>query len=315
MHHSTLPLTRARFRRRRNCVLAAFLIATGLTLAGCGVNGDFGLVNRDLVRDDIHDWIGREKPVDADAPVGNFQLTDDERQLRDLAYPLLEPPYNRQKFHSVVSEYGRTPQTLQESADPRVYFAHLINIDDRSPAARYAQLIDDIRNDITRLPGFFEAAGRVLDLDNKRLQSMALVASLSRIRTGAGERARARECPRRLDGAHQPDAALGVLSVCFGAFGCHEPDAAGSRCRSGALATQRRHRAIPARHAAALVAPALARLFAIINGRPGLPAAACNSPARCSLAPSASGRAPAPVRGWRSGPSRSAIQRSAGRPR
>lgn len=186
MHHSILPLTRARFRRQ--FALVAFLVAAGLNLAGCGVNGDFGLVNRDLVRDDIHDWIGREKPVDVEAPIGNFQLTDDERQLRDLAYPLLEPPYNRQKFHSVVSEYGGTPQTLQESADASVYFARLIETNDRSPAARYAQLIDDIRNDITRLPGFFEAAGRVLDLDNKRLRSMALVASLSRT-----ERAQAKE--------------------------------------------------------------------------------------------------------------------------
>lgn len=181
-----MPPTRARFRRQ--LALAAFLAVAALGLAGCGVNGDFGEVNRDLVRDDIHDWIGRRHPVDIEAPRGNFQLTDEERQLRDLAYPLLEPPYNRQKFHSVVSEYGATPQTLQESADRRVYFSHLINIDDRSSAARYAQLIDDIRNDITRLPGFFEAAGRVLDLDNKRLQSMALVSSLS-----ASERSQAKE--------------------------------------------------------------------------------------------------------------------------
>jgi hypothetical protein len=194
MDNSMLPLMRARCWRPRKFVLAAFLTLTGLNLAGCGVNGDFGLVNRDLVRDDIHDWIGREEAPGL--PISRkdfkftdevtFQLTDDERQLRDLAYPLLEPPYNRQKFHSVVSEYGLTPQTLRESADRTVYFSHLISRDDRSPVARYAQLIDDARNDITRLPEFFETAGRVLDLDNKRLQSMALIHSLS-----AAERAQA----------------------------------------------------------------------------------------------------------------------------
>lgn len=189
MQQSILLPTFARFRRR--IALAAFFAIAAIGLAGCGVNGDFGLVNGDLVRDDIHDWVGRKHSVGSEAPPGNFQLTDDERQLRDLAYPLLEPPYNRQKFHSVVSEYGGTPQTLQESADRTVYFAHLVNIDDRSPAARYAQLIDDIRNDITRLPGFFEVAGRVLDLDNKRLQSMALVSSLSAAgRSQAKERVR-----------------------------------------------------------------------------------------------------------------------------
>lgn len=181
-------MTRAHFWRRRKFVLAAWLALTGLTLAGCGVNGDFGQVNRDLVRDEIHDWVGRDKPADVTAPPGDFQLTDDERQMRDLAYPLLEPPYNRQRFHSVISEYGGTPEILAGSADRTVYFGYLSNIDDRSPSARYARLIDDIRNDITRLPGFFEVAGRVLDFDHRRLQGMALVRSLS-----AGERAQAKE--------------------------------------------------------------------------------------------------------------------------
>ena len=67
-------------------------------LAGCGINGDFGEVNRTLVRDDIHDWVGRDDTPDhPDAP-SSFELTDDERQLRDLAFPLIEPPYNRQKL-------------------------------------------------------------------------------------------------------------------------------------------------------------------------------------------------------------------------
>ena len=188
MDHSSPAMTRARFRRRREILFIACLALAALNLAGCGVNGDFGLVNRDLVSDDIHDWVGRDETPGLPffsrqnlklTDNGSFQLTDDEHQLRDLAYPLLEPPFNRQKFHSVASEYGMTPQTLRESADRTVYFRHLVAVDDRSPAARYAQLIDDIRNDITRLPGFFETAGRVLDLDNKRLQSMALIRSLS----------------------------------------------------------------------------------------------------------------------------------------
>jgi hypothetical protein len=162
------------FWRRTTLALAAVTL-----LAGCGINGDFGEVNRVLVQDDIHDWIGREKTPGAPAGAFDFQLTDDERSLRDLAYPLLEPPYNRQKVHSVASEYGMTPGILQESADRTAYFNHLMGVNDRSSAARYAQLIEDIRNDSTRLPQFFETAGRVLDLDGKRRKSMAYVSSLS----------------------------------------------------------------------------------------------------------------------------------------
>lgn len=166
--------------------LLAFMALT--LLAGCGVNRDFGEVNSSLVRDDIHDWIGRDQDSKRPAEASNFHFTDDERQLRDLAFPLLEPSYNRQKFHSVVSEYGLTPQTLSETTDRRIYYRHLVEAGGRSPASHYAQLIDDIRNDSTRVPGFFEVAGRVFDIDAKRRRSMAYVSSLSR-----NERAQANE--------------------------------------------------------------------------------------------------------------------------
>jgi hypothetical protein len=45
--------------------------------------------------------------------------------------------------------------------------------------ARYSQLDDEIRNDLTRMPQFFETAGRVLDIDQKRRISLALVSALS----------------------------------------------------------------------------------------------------------------------------------------
>ena len=41
--------------------------------------------------------------------VFEFPLTDEERQLRDLAYPLIEPPYDRQRWYSVLGEYGVDP--------------------------------------------------------------------------------------------------------------------------------------------------------------------------------------------------------------
>ena len=49
----------------------------------------------------------------------------------------------------------------------------------RSPSARYAQITDDIRNDVTRIPQFFETAARVLDIDQKRRKSLAYVSDLS----------------------------------------------------------------------------------------------------------------------------------------
>jgi hypothetical protein len=144
-----------------------------LSLAGCA-NGDFGEVRPSLVRDDIHDWIGsRTVPVPS-----NFELTDDERALRDLAYPLIEPPYDRHRWYSVAGEYGLLEYARSANAHVGDYSNHLMAGEVRSPSSRYARLIDDIRNDSTRLPAFFETAGRVFDMDQKRRKSLAFVGAV-----------------------------------------------------------------------------------------------------------------------------------------
>src|ERR1700681_1070397 len=55
----------------------------------------------------------------------------------------------------------------------------LIDEPHRSHASRYAQLIDDVRDDISRFEPFFATAIRVLDLDRKRNASLAHVSQLS----------------------------------------------------------------------------------------------------------------------------------------
>jgi hypothetical protein len=63
--------------------------------------------------------------------------------------------------------------------NPAAYYTHLQGELLRSSAARYNQLIDDIRNDIVRVEPFFMAARRVADLDRRRAASMAHIASLT----------------------------------------------------------------------------------------------------------------------------------------
>ncbi|MEP7029685.1 MAG: hypothetical protein ABI830_01995 [Pseudolabrys sp.] len=106
-------------------------------------------------------------------------MTDDERQLRDLAYPLIEQPFNRQKEYSVAGEYGVNGFYNRTVSDNSSYAGYLLGSRFRSPSARYAQLIDDIRNDVTRLPQFFETASRVVDIDQKRRKSLAFVSAIS----------------------------------------------------------------------------------------------------------------------------------------
>jgi hypothetical protein len=156
-------------------------------LSLCGVllflcpNGDFGRVRPSLLSDDIHAWVGREAARDNGAPVSQFPLTDDERLLRDLAFPLIEPAYDRQRWYSVLNEYGLTRELRPDwfHCDPTIYAARLMAIPVRSQTARYARLNDDIRNDIVRIDPFFTVARRVVDIDRRREQSLAHVPVVS----------------------------------------------------------------------------------------------------------------------------------------
>lgn len=153
------------------------VFAGAALLAGCA-NGDFQEVRESLVSDGIHDWIGREAAVERHSVPSNFKLTDDERQLRDLAYPLIEPPYRRKKWNSVFGEYGASKSFQEAAADRGAYFNALMAADDRSPSTHYAQLLEDVRNDEARLPAFFATATRVVDIDAKRRESLQYITDL-----------------------------------------------------------------------------------------------------------------------------------------
>jgi hypothetical protein len=167
--------------RRLNWPSPASAVLALVVLSGCSSTGDFGRLNQALVTDDIHAWVGEEAAVSAGAPISAYNLTDDERALRDLAFPLIEPPYDRDRWDAVVYEYG-TKQSFQRKLwayDPAAYYRHLQATVYRSSTARYNQLIDDIRNDIVRIEPFFITARRVADLDRRRDASMAQIAGLS----------------------------------------------------------------------------------------------------------------------------------------
>jgi hypothetical protein len=152
-----------------------------LLLSGCSSIGDFGRLQSPLVTDDIHAWIGQEAAAHAGAPVSVNNLTDDERTLRDLAFPLIEPPYDRVRWDAVVYEYGQKRSFRRDlwAFDTAAYYAHLMGEFHRSSIARYNQMIDDMRDDIVRIDPFFQTARRVVDVDQRREKSMQYVADLS----------------------------------------------------------------------------------------------------------------------------------------
>jgi hypothetical protein len=170
--------SRAAGIRRSFPALAVCLI--GAALGGCS-GGDFGRTRQDMRSDDMHRWLGAEVTGSVGVKASQFQLTEYERQLRDLAYPIIEPPLSRPAWKSVWGDYKPLPSPWRQVVvfDRTAYGRNLIDEPHRAHTSRYAVLIDDVRNDITRFEPFYASAARVIELDRKRDASIKLVSELS----------------------------------------------------------------------------------------------------------------------------------------
>jgi hypothetical protein len=167
--------------RHRQQITPLALLACLLITPGCSSIGDFGRRAPVTVTDDIHTWAGQEAAINAGAPVSINKLTEEEHTLRDLAFPLIEPPYDRQRWDAIVYEYGTKRDFQRELMiiDITAYYQRLQGGGWRSSIGRYNRLIDDIRNDADRVPQFADVAHRVIDLDVRREQSLHVLADLS----------------------------------------------------------------------------------------------------------------------------------------
>ena len=150
------------------------------TLGACS-GGDFGRTRADMLNDDMHRWIGAEATASVGLKPSQFQLTDIERQLRDLGYPLIEPPHSRPAWRTVFGDYQPIAPPWRQAPrfDRTAYGRALIDEPHRSHASRYSQLIDDVRDDITRFELFYAAAIPVLELDRKRNATLVHISELS----------------------------------------------------------------------------------------------------------------------------------------
>lgn len=105
-----------------------------------------------------------------------FPLTDEERELRALARNLLAPAeadVAGPDWPSFSFVYAPQEKFIDD------YAAFILGGPFRSASARYARLMDDLRNDLTRMRPFFRLARRVADLDEKRGRSLGYVSQLS----------------------------------------------------------------------------------------------------------------------------------------
>jgi hypothetical protein len=110
------------------------------------------------------------------ADLAQQHLTDDERTLRDLAFPLIEPPTIEYVGIPLLYEYGQKREFRRNLLviDPTAYYRHLLVADYRSTAGRF-----NLRNDVVCIGPFFELAHRVIEADHKRQATLDLLTDIS----------------------------------------------------------------------------------------------------------------------------------------
>jgi hypothetical protein len=170
--------------------LASARIMFCLPFIGC-INTDFGRVRPTLRSDDMHSWMGPAVNNHYGEPASAFRLTENEKLMRDLAFPLIAPTYDLNQWYSVLIHYG-VGGIFQPNwwiYDPTTYAQVMFQQPTRSTETYYNRLLDDIRNDIVRIPPFAMVARRVTDMDHKRGKSMEFIADLTPVeRANAGAR-------------------------------------------------------------------------------------------------------------------------------
>lgn len=183
----SLPVPRS---RRRSGQLVVLLAVAGLS-AGCVETGDFGRLRPELTAENMHDWIGSDAAKRVGGPPSEFRTTDQERELRDRAFGLIDPPDHRNRWDFGWGEPKRE-RAAKPAFDRASYLAKLHKVDRRSEVSAYAQLVTDAHNDVERLPAFFDVAARVTDMDRRRAQSLEHVSKV-KPREGANLVARTKE--------------------------------------------------------------------------------------------------------------------------
>lgn len=190
-------------RSRAGLALAALLPAL-MTVAACQrPTGDFGRAAPSVLHDTIMPAAGDELAIGRGEPVSRFNLTDDEKEMRNRAWSLIRPPSAEDWIEGSRAELVRT-RVLPETGggDPDRYYAFLRSDRYRSSEVRYDRVAADATADAALVPPYCEIALRVTTADQERLRALGR----REISTGeelAGAQARVWENRRYMDWTSQ----------------------------------------------------------------------------------------------------------------
>lgn len=103
-------------------------------------------------------------------PASAFNLTDEEREMRDRVWRFLVAPHAEDWFMDTAVELQRTRLTTATDTHfkPERYYRWLRQTHFQSSRVRYGRLADDARADIDTAPTTFASICRVREIDRQR---------------------------------------------------------------------------------------------------------------------------------------------------
>lgn len=163
-------------------LVGALAVCAAVALGACAPqSGDFGRAPAGVYEDHrLAFGVGYLAETRGE-PVSDFPWTDNERDLRKLAYALIMPAHPLDRWNQFWAELRRTRigDPLRSAPDPKGYCNTLLAEPHRSSTARFVRIVDDIRADRSRIPPFFAKAAEVAEADRIRLAAIGYVSSLT----------------------------------------------------------------------------------------------------------------------------------------
>lgn len=159
-------------RRRNGLMRASMLIFAGVLAACTRPTGDFDRARPSVIHDQVMPAAGEQAARLRGDPVSKFNLTDDERLLRDRGWTLIRPPWTKDWIGGTMVELSRTrvlPE-VEGRVPPDLYYLFLRSDRFQSSNARYDRIANDARADADLVPPFCDVALRVRKADDQRLR-------------------------------------------------------------------------------------------------------------------------------------------------
>lgn len=156
--------------RRKPALSLALVCLVAAQLAGCyGATGDFGRPEPGPITDKFLPATGKAQAQARGEPVSDYNLTDNEKLLRNRAVHLQNPPHARDWYGRSVTrmEAARVLPGFGRAHAPDRYYAFLRSDKFRSSESRYERLKLDMYEDTELVLPFCEIA-RIVRLDDRQ---------------------------------------------------------------------------------------------------------------------------------------------------